>query len=101
MSVFEHLCDQDSDFTDLVALGTHPKRQREGAASLLMQWALDIVDSKGMIAMLEAGKTAVNYGLYEKRGFRTVDRYTYVDKEKFPHAEAVYLETMIRSPTVV
>lgn len=86
--------------TGLVALGTHPTRQREGAATLLLQWALDLAESKGMITILEAGKTAVSYGLYKKRGFRSVDKYTYVDKEKFPHAEAVYLETMIRYPTV-
>jgi hypothetical protein len=54
-----------------------------------------------MKALLEAGKAAISYELYEKRGFRTVDKHTYVDKQRFPHAEAVYLETMLRDPMML
>lgn len=82
-----------------MALGTHPTRQREGAATILLRWATDLADRKGMKTILEAGAAAASYGLYGKHGFRTIDRYTYVDEERFPYGAAVYLETMVRYPS--
>lgn len=81
---------------DLVALGTHPARRREGAASLLLKWAVAKVDKRGSRAMLEASRVAVQYGLYEKQGFRAIDTHTYVDKEMFPNMDGMSLVTMVR-----
>ncbi|MCJ1458963.1 hypothetical protein MMC28_009340 [Mycoblastus sanguinarius] len=78
------------------ALATDPARQREGAATLLLKWAVDLVDKKGSRAMLEASDIAVKYGLYGKYGFRNVDAYYYVDNEHFPDMEGVHLVTMVR-----
>ena len=86
------------DHTDIVALGTHPDRRREGAATLLLKWAIDLADGKGSRVYLDASREAVEYGLYEKRGLRAVDTHTYVDKERFPDAEVVSLVTMMRDP---
>ena len=46
--------------------------------------------------MLEASRVAVQCGIYEKQGFRAVDEYTYVDKERFPNAKPLTLVIMIR-----
>ena len=83
-------------YADLQALGTDPARQREGAATILLEWAVDVIDKRGSIAMVEASSFAVKYGLYEKYGFRTIDAYEYVDKKKFPDMEGMYIETMVR-----
>ena len=81
---------------DLQALGTDPMRQREGAGALLMSWAGEKLDEKGVRGMLEASRAAVQYGLYEKYGFRAVDSFTYVDTERFPDAKPISIVTMIR-----
>lgn len=78
------------------ALGTDPARQREGAATLLVKWAVRIIDGKGSRAIVEASKDAAKYGLYSKQGFRTVDTYDYVDKTKFPDFEGMHVVTMVR-----
>ena len=54
------------------------------------------MDKKGSRAMLEASPIAVQYRLYEKQGFRAIDHYNYVDKERFPNMEGVSLVTMVR-----
>ena len=77
-------------------MGTDPTRQREGAGTLLMKWAVERLDEKGVRGMLEASRAAVQYGLYEKHGFRAVDSYTYVDTERFPSAKPVSIVTMVR-----
>ena len=46
--------------------------------------------------MVEASKDAANYGLYLKQGFRTIDTYDYIDKERFPGFEGMYIVTMAR-----
>ena len=83
---------------DIVALGTHPARRREGAATLLLKWAIDVADDKGSRVYLDASREAVGYGLYEKRGLRAVETHTYVDKKRFPDADPVSLVTMVRDP---
>ena len=82
---------------DIVALGTHPERRREGAGTLLLKWAISLVDEKGSKAYLDASKEAMSYGLYEKMGFRAVDPHTYVDKARFPDADAITLVTMVQN----
>lgn len=85
-----------SQQTDLQALATDPARQREGAATLLVKWAVRICDEKGSRAMVEASKDAAKYGLYSKQGFRTVDTCDYVDELKFPGFEGMYVVTAVR-----
>ena len=46
--------------------------------------------------MVEASKDATKYGLYSKQGFRTVDTWNYIDEQKFPGFEGMYLVTMVR-----
>lgn len=82
--------------TDLQALGTDPDRQRQGAATLLVEWAVRISDERGSRAMVEASKDAAKYGLYSKQGFRIVDTFDYIDGQKFPGFEGMYVVTMVR-----
>lgn len=44
--------------------------------------------------MVEASKDAARFGLYSKQGFRIVDTYDYVDEQKFPGFEGLYIVTM-------
>ena len=81
---------------DLQALGTDPTRQREGAGTLLLGWAVRKLDAYGARGMLEASRAAVQHGFYEKQGFRSIDVHTYVDRKIFPAAEPVVLVTMVR-----
>lgn len=80
----------------LKALGTAPERQREGAASMLLQWACGVADAQGAKMMLEASAAAVRYGIYEKFGFRKIDECTYVDEKRFPGRKATTLVIMVR-----
>ena len=81
---------------DLQVLATDPVRQREGAGTLLLKWAAEKIDSNGVRGMLEASSIAVQYGVYEKQGFRAVDEHTYVDKQRFSTAKPLTLVTMVR-----
>ena len=63
---------------------------------LLLKWAVEKMDARGARGMLEAVRVAVQYGIYEKQGFRAVDEHTYVDKERFPTADPFTLVTMVR-----
>ncbi|CAF9908313.1 MAG: hypothetical protein ALECFALPRED_004377 [Alectoria fallacina] len=83
-------------YCHLQALGTDPARQRQGAATLLVKWAVRISDEKGSRAMVEASKDATKYGLYSKQGFRPIDTCNYVDEEKFPGFAGMYIVTMVR-----
>ena len=46
--------------------------------------------------MVEASKDAVQYGLYARGGFRTIDTYDYVDEKRFPGFQGMYIVTMVR-----
>ncbi len=46
--------------------------------------------------MVEASKDAAKFGLYSKQGFRVVDTCDYVDEQKFPGFEGMYVVTMVR-----
>ncbi|MCJ1382386.1 hypothetical protein MMC17_005499 [Xylographa soralifera] len=81
---------------DLQALCTDPDRRREGAATLLLEWATNMADENNFRVMLEASRIAVQYGLYEKHGFSSIDEYAYVNKKQFVDSEEVTLVTMIR-----
>ena len=50
--------------------------------------------------MVEASKDAANYGLYSKQGFRTIDTCDYVDQQRFPGFEGIYIVTMARDARV-
>ncbi len=94
--IYKHRTALFSSSIDLVALGTDPSRQREGAATLLLDWAVTVMDKKGSRAMLEASRIAVQYGLYEKQDFHAIDTHTYVDKGRFPDMGSMSLVTMVR-----
>ena len=89
MLVREKELPADHPWTDLQALSTDPARQREGAGTLLLEWAVQKLDSKGARGVLEASRAAVQHGFCERLGFRSVDDHTYVDKERFPTTEAI------------
>ena len=63
---------------------------------MLMNWAVDQLDSKGLRGMLEASVVAARYKLYDKYGFRSIDEHTYADPKRFPNAKPVSLVTMVR-----
>ena len=84
---------------DLSTLATNPARQRQGAASLLLKWVVGNIDAMGGRGALSASPTAVQYGLYEKFGFRAIDNYTYGDAERFPNAKPVTMVMMVRDRT--
>ena len=46
--------------------------------------------------MVEASRDAAAYGLYSKQGFRAIDTYDYVDEQRFPGYEGMYIVTMVR-----
>lgn len=50
---------------DIVA--THPDYQRQGAASMLVQWGCDLADVEGLAAYVSASKNGAS--LYAKFGF--------------------------------
>lgn len=53
----------------LTYIGTDPKHERCGAASLLVQWGLDRSTSENVPIVLESTMNAVPF--YEKLGFRS------------------------------
>jgi GNAT superfamily N-acetyltransferase len=67
------------------ALGTDPKWQRNGAASMLVRWLVDFVSKQkiGRCA-LQASPLAMELGFYEKLGFRVISRQEFVDEDQFP-----------------
>lgn len=56
------------DFWTLAAFGVHPRRQREGIGTKLLQPMLDRLDAEGHTADLETS-TPENVRLYERLGF--------------------------------
>jgi GNAT superfamily N-acetyltransferase len=55
---------------DLTFIGTDPPHERRGAASLLLQWALEHCERENVPAYLEG---TIDAGpLYERHGFRAV-----------------------------
>ena len=59
--------------TDLSALGTKPKYQKQGVGSLLVQQGCERADDYNIPAYLEG--TADGKGLYMKHGFEEVDQF--------------------------
>ena len=69
-------------------LATDPTRQRQGAASTLLQWAIQLaVEAKLKRLALTASQFTVKIGFYEKFGFYVAHKHTFVDKEQFPDRE--------------
>ena len=54
------------------------------------------IDSLKATGGLTASVAAVQYGLYERFGFRTIDVHTYGDVERFPNAKPITMTTMVR-----
>lgn len=57
---------------DLTFVGTDPQHERRGAATALIRWGLEKSKKEGVPAYLESTPNAA--ALYEKLGFRAVDR---------------------------
>jgi GNAT superfamily N-acetyltransferase len=53
-------------------IGTIPKFQRQGAASMLVKWGLDYADDRGLLPYLEASPAGL--GVSQNHGFKVVDR---------------------------
>ncbi len=80
---------------DLAAVGTNPKYQRQGAASLLLRWGLERADDHGLATYVEG--TSAARRLYEKHGFKEVAK---LQLELSPWKEGDYFNTcMVREPT--
>ena len=54
----------------LYLVGTHPKHERRGAASMLIRWAFPFADKGGKRCYVDG--SSVGYALYKRCGF-TVD----------------------------
>ena len=69
-------------------LATDPVRQRQGAASTLLQWATQFaVEAKLKRMALTASQFTVKIGFYEQFGFYVAHEHAFVDKEQFPDRE--------------
>ena len=80
--------------TDLSALGTRPKYQKQGAASLLVQRGVEKADDFNIPAYLEA--TTDGKGVYMKHGFEEVEKFKL---ELAPWKEGEFFNVcMIRQP---
>lgn len=79
------------------ALGTDPEWQRRGAATILMNWILDFTAKEKIgRCVLQASKTAVEMGFYEKFGFSVIDKRIFVDEDRFPGRAGIPVVTMIK-----
>ncbi|EXJ71788.1 uncharacterized protein A1O5_05598 [Cladophialophora psammophila CBS 110553] len=84
----------DKPYAYLAAIGTSPKYQRQGAASLLLDWGLERADDRGLAAYVESAPAALR--LYEKYGFKEVCK---LPLEMSPWKEGEYLNVcMVRQP---
>ncbi|OQU98400.1 hypothetical protein CLAIMM_04194 [Cladophialophora immunda] len=84
----------EKPYVYLAAVGTSPKYQKQGAASLLVQWGLERADDRGLPAYVESAPAALR--LYEKHGFKEVCK---LPLEMSPWKEGEYLNVcMVRQP---
>lgn len=58
--------------TDLAAVGTNPKYQKQGAASMLVAWGCERADDNHLPTYVEA--TPIAQGVYTRHGFVKVDQ---------------------------
>ncbi|OAL36935.1 hypothetical protein AYO20_03704 [Fonsecaea nubica] len=78
----------------LAAIGTSPKYQKQGAASLLLQWGLERADDRGLSIYVESAPAALR--LYERHGFKEISKFPL---EMSPWKEGEYLNVcMVRQP---
>ncbi|KAI1806016.1 acyl-CoA N-acyltransferase [Daldinia bambusicola] len=82
----------------LSLLCTSPKYYRRGAAKALLEPMLAIADAHGLKSYLEA--TPNGKGVYEKMGFREVDRLTFDLKELTgeDYGDIYHITIMVREP---
>lgn len=76
---------------DLTFLATDPEHERRGAATLLVKWGVEQAINEGIPAYLES--TADAEKVYERQGFRPVDKVSMVLKALRGGEDAVYEET--------
>ncbi|KIW25934.1 uncharacterized protein PV07_09068 [Cladophialophora immunda] len=67
-------------------LQTDPKYQGRGAGGMLIRWGLDVADELHLPAYLESSPAAHN--LYQKFGFRDIDKFTLNPKWNYGSADA-------------
>ncbi|EXJ58569.1 hypothetical protein A1O7_05996 [Cladophialophora yegresii CBS 114405] len=78
----------------LAAMGTCPKYQNQGAASLLLKWGLDRADDRGLSVYVESAPMALR--LYKKHGFQEVSDLAL---DLAPWKEGEYFnKCMVRQP---
>lgn len=76
-------------------MGTHPKAQRRGAASLLMAWVTEVADRESLPCWVTASPDAVP--LYKKFGFKVIEEVTVPLNDN--NDQGTYTDTcMLREP---
>ena len=84
----------DKPYAFLAALGTSPKYQRRGAASLLLKWGLERCDDRDLAVYVESAPPALQ--LYKKYGFEEVSD---LKLELAPWREGKFInKCMVRQP---
>jgi len=79
----------------LAMVGTSPKYQHQGAASLLLNWGIERADDHGLASYVEG--TSAGLRLYEKHGFKEVAQ---LQLDLSPWKEGDYFNIcMVREPT--
>lgn len=79
------------------SLATDPGLQHQGAASMLMEWAISFAtEAKIGRCALHASQMAGSIGFFEKFGFRVVSKHTFIDEKRFPGREGTPLVTMVK-----
>lgn len=77
-------------------LCTDPRWQRRGAASILMNWVIDLARAKKINrCSLTASPSTIDSGFYEKWGFRVVYQKNLKDNDRFPEMDGKPLVVMI------
>ncbi|KIX94455.1 uncharacterized protein Z520_09841 [Fonsecaea multimorphosa CBS 102226] len=85
----------EKPYAYLAVIGTSPKYQKQGAASLLLQWGLERADDLELAAYVESAPPALR--LYEKYGFKEVSK---LPLEMSPWKDGEYLNVcMVRQPS--
>lgn len=76
-------------------LMTHPKYQRQGAGSVLVQWGCEKADSLGLLSALTA--SAAGEKVYTKHGFE-IKEATELDLRPYGQDAIELRRRMLRSP---
>ncbi|KAG8525751.1 uncharacterized protein KY384_000511 [Bacidia gigantensis] len=74
----------------LALLGTHPKHERKGAATMLVKWIFERADKEQLPCYVDSSRTG--HALYERLGFRDFGKAC-VDLDKFEGGNGAGLQT--------